>query len=95
MPASGTSETGASTLSRSIVVTVSVFSAPLRLTVSWTGLPIGSRITAWLKSGTSSAKRTLTGRVPDAQQDVAGSEAGLFRRRTFDRPADQGALLHP
>ena len=89
MPTSGSSETGASTLSRSCGVTWSVLVAPSRETTTSTGLPSGSRMMVWLNSGISSANRTETGSLSDAGDDVAGLEAGLRRRRAFDGAADE------
>ena len=58
-----------------------------------TGFPSGRRITSWLKSGISSAKRTLTSCRRADEHDIAGLEPGFRRRRPFDRAADERATL--
>jgi hypothetical protein len=51
-------------------------------------LPTGSRMTIWLKTGTSSAKRTSTS-CPASCRTVARGEARLGGGRSVDRPADE------
>ena len=84
----------ASTLSRSDGVTRSVFSTSPRRTVASTGLPIGRRMTIWLKTGTSSANRTSTSwpasfkrTSPDAKPASADGEPSIVPPTSAPRVA--------